>query len=78
MELKSPSVPLHDSEFQRDAVSKAQKIGAPWVALWNMTAFQLHKTPDPQRMDRRPDDFVVKIRTMDVLTYVNDMLYHAL
>src|SRR5437867_3748795 len=44
IELKTPTTPLTDRRYQRDAVRKAQQVGSPYLALWNMRVFDLYRT----------------------------------
>jgi methylase of polypeptide subunit release factors len=74
-ELKRPEIAL--STFERDAVRKAQKVGAPYVALWNMRRLDLHRTPTAPRKDLLPDDFIDTIDEIKTLATVDDWMKPA-
>ena len=71
-EFKQPSHSL--DSFQADAVRKAQKVGAPYVALWNMQTLTLHRTPKAPRKDLLPDDFLQRVSHLPGVTKVEDWL----
>ena len=74
IELKNPGVPLSDTTFQRDAVRKAQIVGAPVLALWNMTNAHFFRTPAAPRKDLLPDDFVSSVGSLPDVRIVDDWL----
>jgi hypothetical protein len=45
LELKTPNTSVTDPAFLNDAVTKAQRWGAPYVAIWNMQEAELYRTP---------------------------------
>lgn len=49
VELKTPRTSLSDVPYQQDAVRKAQRLGAPYLALWNMQVIELYRTPAKPR-----------------------------
>jgi hypothetical protein len=74
IELKNPGVQLSDTTFQRDAVRKAQIVGAPVLALWNMTNAHFFRTPAAPRKDLLPDDFVSSVSSLPDVRIVDDWL----
>lgn len=45
IELKTPDTPINDPIFLADAIEKAQHWEAPYVAIWNMSQFEVYQTP---------------------------------
>jgi len=45
LELKTPTTSITDPAFLNDAVAKAQRWSAPYVAIWNMQEAELYRTP---------------------------------
>ena len=45
IELKTPSTPINEPTFFKDAIEKAQYWKAQYLALWNMREFEVYKTP---------------------------------
>ncbi len=74
IELKPPSVSLSDEAFQRDAVRKAQLVGAPYLALWNVTVAHCFRTPAPPRKDLLPDDFIAEVGRVSQARSIEDCL----
>lgn len=74
IELKTPTTPLSDPEFQKDAVKKAHHVNAPYVALWNMRYLGLYRTPKRGREHLLPSDFVATIGEVPNLHSVGDWI----
>jgi N-6 DNA Methylase len=72
VELKRPEVPFDD--FQRDAVRKAQQVGAPYVALWNMRQLALFRTPMAPRKDLLPSDALSDTLLLPKISSVDDWM----
>jgi hypothetical protein len=73
-ELKNPRVPLSDIEWRRDVVAKAHRVGAKFVALWNMQTLQLFRTPDSGDGLRDADHFIAELGHLPQLVNVDDWL----
>lgn len=74
IELKQPSVPLHNAEFRRDAVLKAQRVNAPYVAIWNMRTLEFYRTPARPRRNLLDTDFITQIGKVETVQTVEDWL----
>ena len=45
IELKTPETHITDPSLLADAISKAQRWGAPYLAIWNMVEAEIYRTP---------------------------------
>jgi methylase of polypeptide subunit release factors len=73
-ELKTPQTRLTERNFQRDAVRKAQLLTSPYLALWNMQALSLYRTPPQPRQDLLPEDFLYSWDPDPQVTKASDWL----
>lgn len=74
LELKTPRIPLRDDALRRDAVRKAQTLGAPYLALWNMRTVELYRTPPTPTRTLTDDDLAEVIGTAERLFRTEDWL----
>jgi len=60
-ELKTPKTSARDGKLLKDAVRKAQTIGAKYFVTWNMQTAMIWQTPGKTRITVKEDDKVQEI-----------------
>jgi type I restriction-modification system DNA methylase subunit len=72
-ELKTPKTDARDKELLKDAVQKAQIIGAKLFVTWNMQTAIIWKTPEKTRATVNEDNKVREYDTDTQITKVEDI-----
>jgi type I restriction enzyme M protein len=60
-ELKTPKIDARDGELLRDAVQKAQTLGAKYFVTWNMQTAIIWRTPEKTRVTVSENDKVQEL-----------------
>lgn len=74
LELKEPGVPLRNEALRRDAVKKAQRVSAPYLALWNIRTLEVYRTPAHPRKTLTDDDLIDVLGTIETVRKVEDWI----
>jgi type I restriction-modification system DNA methylase subunit len=72
-ELKTPKTDARDKKLLKDAVQKAQIIGAKFFVTWNMQTAIIWKTPEKTRATVNEDDKIREYNTDTRITKVEDI-----
>ncbi|WP_298253922.1 N-6 DNA methylase [Bradyrhizobium sp.] len=73
IELKTPTTPINDPTFFKDALEKGRHWKAKYFALWNMRDFELYETTNPPH-NPVPSDAIRKSTHPLALSHVEDWL----
>jgi len=72
-ELKTPKIDARDKKLLKDAVEKAQTIGAKYFATWNMQTAIIWRTPEKTRVIVNENDKVHEYEPDTRITKVDDI-----
>jgi len=72
-ELKTPKIDARDGELLRDAVQKAQTLGAKYFVTWNMQTAVIWRTPEKTRIMVSENDKVQELGPDYRISSVDDV-----
>ncbi len=72
-ELKTPKTDVRNKELLKDAVKKAQTLGAKYFVTWNMQTATIWRTPEKTRISVQEKDEVREFGPYRQITSVSDI-----
>jgi hypothetical protein len=72
-ELKTPATDVRDKKLLKDAIEKAQTLGAKYFVTWNMQTAIIWRTPPGTRVIANENDKVREFGPVHRITSVNDI-----